>query len=402
LDETTIVTGAFDQMTRRVTETYATCSSTTATVTYGTERYGGKVVTRHWARCKTPGFHKILKRGGLLPYNQYDVSTETEERKLGTIATHYQLPDSCTLKEWLVRQTHGMVGDWPFTLEDPGIDGDVLTGVVNAAVAQARSNIFDALTFLAEFEQTKRMFRDSVHRIGDFGAKAAGKANRHSRKTRRYAFHQYWLEYRYGWLPLLYSMRDLLDVIRRGQVIREFGHSTQETTFTDTRQETEATAPNEDVTWNEQINITRVYRGWASATCSPFFVPRGGVDPLVTSWEVLPYSFVIDWFIPIGTWLQAVSPLQPGSVSGSGGSVRTTLSRRLDASVEWHRPAGSSTDHWGTGFLGEHLLDIESYTRIPMGVSLPGWNPRISPVRMLDAVSLLLAQKARVFRLLRK
>lgn len=31
----------------------------------------------------------------------------------------------------------------------------------------------------------------------------------------------------------------------------------------------------------------------------------GLTDPLSIAWEVVPYSFVVDWFMPIGNWLQA-------------------------------------------------------------------------------------------------
>lgn len=31
----------------------------------------------------------------------------------------------------------------------------------------------------------------------------------------------------------------------------------------------------------------------------------GLTDPLSIAWEVCPYSFVVDWFIPVGNWLQA-------------------------------------------------------------------------------------------------
>lgn len=40
--------------------------------------------------------------------------------------------------------------------------------------------------------------------------------------------------------------------------------------------------------------------------CTKWIYPRLGLkDPLSIAWELVPYSFVADWFIPIGAWLQA-------------------------------------------------------------------------------------------------
>jgi hypothetical protein len=35
----------------------------------------------------------------------------------------------------------------------------------------------------------------------------------------------------------------------------------------------------------------------------------GVLDPLSVAWEVLPFSFVADWFIPIGTYLENLNQI---------------------------------------------------------------------------------------------
>jgi hypothetical protein len=49
----------------------------------------------------------------------------------------------------------------------------------------------------------------------------------------------------------------------------------------------------------------------------------GFLTPELVAWELLPFSFVADWFIPIGTYLEALDFVK--SVEGT--YVRTDLSR---------------------------------------------------------------------------
>jgi len=32
-------------------------------------------------------------------------------------------------------------------------------------------------------------------------------------------------------------------------------------------------------------------------------------NPALVAWELVPFSFVADWFVPIGSWLTAIAPL---------------------------------------------------------------------------------------------
>jgi hypothetical protein len=36
-------------------------------------------------------------------------------------------------------------------------------------------------------------------------------------------------------------------------------------------------------------------------------VPSFQINPVTTSWELVKFSFIIDWFVDIGTWLEAMS-----------------------------------------------------------------------------------------------
>jgi hypothetical protein len=50
-------------------------------------------------------------------------------------------------------------------------------------------------------------------------------------------------------------------------------------------------------------------------------------DIPVTVWELVPWSFVVDWFVNVGDWIQAVTPNPSVTVKGSW---TTTIVRTRD------------------------------------------------------------------------
>lgn len=132
--------------------------------------------------------------------------------------------------------------------------------------------------------------------------------------TDRLLPHNLWLEFRYAVLPLVYEVRGALSILKSldaNPVIIK-GFRRQERNY--------GLPPNPS---------TNVYKHWETrgrvrvgAECKlratvedPYqrFLSRLGLtdaDVLITAWELVPYSFVIDWLIPIGTMLSSfLSPV---------------------------------------------------------------------------------------------
>jgi hypothetical protein len=119
-----------------------------------------------------------------------------------------------------------------------------------------------------------------------------------------------WLEYSYGWKPLLNDTRNLAQataqaLIDRGSVLR------YQTAKSESRLGTRLTRspPGAYGTFNAYSSI-RVAIG------VKFRIPSGSIsivdsfglsNPLTIAWEVVPFSFVVDWFLPVGNALQALS-----------------------------------------------------------------------------------------------
>lgn len=115
-----------------------------------------------------------------------------------------------------------------------------------------------------------------------------------------------WLELQYGWLPLLSDVYSASEVLREG-VTRKEGM-----TLSATRQIVE-NAPyvgtKSDGTVYGVVTCTHRCKLFYSVSSSDLdaLSRLGLINPLEIAWAVLPYSFVIDWFAPVGTLLEAYS-----------------------------------------------------------------------------------------------
>jgi hypothetical protein len=116
-----------------------------------------------------------------------------------------------------------------------------------------------------------------------------------------------WLELQYGWLPLL------KDVEAGAQMLAHHLN-------TPVRQSYRVGGRREQVlpTRESQVGYNSAHKAYGTATRShqrsliarieekgtiPQFL--GLTNPELVAWELVPYSFVADWFIPLGSWMSA-------------------------------------------------------------------------------------------------
>lgn len=120
---------------------------------------------------------------------------------------------------------------------------------------------------------------------------------RYSRNVRSISDH--WLELQFGWLPLISDVHDAAIAASR----HIFPPLTD--TFSVSRRHTDSafkTAQNGSL-W--LLSNTTSKRLTVHITeLSSEAVTLGLTDPASVLWEKVPYSFVVDWFIPIGTYLR--------------------------------------------------------------------------------------------------
>jgi hypothetical protein len=400
------VTGGFVTLCYRAYQGRSSCTASYVTIPIQSQTsYSGEKKTKVIVDTQTPGFQSLLKCGGFLPLNPVTITTTTETRTPGDGIHNFTFSGGCfrnrnTGPLWLSR---------PWLLTLPAVDEGLIDAAATNAIADCKAGIYDALTDLAELSKTADLVGLQYKRVVRFALKAARLAKairrgevkrflrRGGKKPRdwREIFSKLWLEYRYGWLPAIHSAQSLIAALqsdlKKGDIVR--GSSRVSVTLDDVK--TVVTNPTSYTTRTEicVISGTRTYRGKAFASIknsNAFFQ----FDPLVTTWELIPFSFIVDWFLQIGNWLEAVSPFTGSGLLGSQVSIKDeyTIEQTFDESY-------SDAQHSGVFNGLSTKIEVESYERFPHGAGvLPSWNLRLNPSRIADLFALILGGRSSVMR----
>lgn len=115
-----------------------------------------------------------------------------------------------------------------------------------------------------------------------------------------------WLELRYGWMPLVN------DAYGATQALAQQLNNPAVQTYRARMRKPLVPGPNSPnilIRNGENWGYEGETRAQLIAKLTQVNRPalNGLTDPLSLGWELLPYSFVADWFIPIGSYLQAVA-----------------------------------------------------------------------------------------------
>jgi hypothetical protein len=368
-----------------------------------TDTYTGTVKTKTIQDVRTPGFHRILQCGGFLPLNPVVIETVEETRIAGSVGYTKHSKQSGVWYDSTYQS--GQRSQWKFdgfVLQVPAYDEAKIAYVSNAAIADAKAAIWDALTSMAEAQKSAALLADTARGLISFARGLARKAPRRERELKADWFRQKWLEYRYGWRPLVMEAEDIMAAFNRkvaaGEMVK--GRASIGESLNDS---SSATVDGSEawITTTETLEGHRTYRAAAYAKVYNADLARFGLDPIVTGWEVLTFSFIVDWFLDINSWLQAWSPFSGSQLLACCASVKDEYQVDHERHVEWGRDA-SPTLAWTEGeWTATTKLVVERYERFPSGVSLPHLNVRLTPARILDFAAILLGGRSDVNRLLR-
>lgn len=112
----------------------------------------------------------------------------------------------------------------------------------------------------------------------------------------------YWLEWSYGWYPLITDIHAIQAIVLRDlqrgcpvHATAKSGSSTQISTVWGNRQEDMI------LKWSSRT----AFKGHVENPMHADLNDLGLLDPVPVAWEVLPWSFAVDWLLPIGSTLQA-------------------------------------------------------------------------------------------------
>lgn len=117
-----------------------------------------------------------------------------------------------------------------------------------------------------------------------------------------------WLEYQFGWMPLLGDIKGTMDLLNEG--FRKKGY-----TFSVVRQVQSEGLPLVLSSFDRHTNYdgtsrylckTKMYCKIRNETLASL-TRIGLADPLQVAWALVPFSFVVDWVLPVGSYLEALS-----------------------------------------------------------------------------------------------
>lgn len=266
---------------------------------------------------------------------------------------------------------------------------------------------------LADFGKTLSMLRHPFRKATDYATRMVASRNRLMKRksmTLLKATGQTWLEYRYGWRPLIQDTHEVVRQAtklraasdRRFQVARGGASSERSITLSiDTKIYSDAYAVVGTRTLTEKV---RANAGVMFSTRPSSIGERvssalglGARDVLPTAWELVPFSFVADWFVNIGDWLEAISPRSDISVRSSWCTVVTELTSSM-AGGTISRSLGT-TKFSGTynSIVRKNISVVRTANPvIPSTPVLKGKLP--STTQQLDALALMSGKISQILR----
>lgn len=292
---------------------------------------------------------------------------------------------------------------WPL-LQLNGYDPNLLIDVKLKCLAKARNMRVNLAVAFAEGGKTIRMLTDTVRTLGNaYGAFRKGRFSQAARhlgiNKPKDSLANNWLAYQYGWLPLIN------DAVGIASTIRDHYGAGREDYFVVRTSKTEVTTgvfecANWVVTGNHgklyytDVSTVRAGLRLRISSRGDKFLAGVGLslgDVLLTTWELVPFSFVFDWFVDVGGYLESISALN-GLVVLDGWTCqeRTRTGNLLPS-------AGNGSLY--TSDALPSMITRKLFRRDPWGGDSPTW-PRLNgfdtlSVKRLITSAALFAQQFR-------
>lgn len=212
---------------------------------------------------------------------------------------------------------------WVTDLEKSSVDAEATTKVRNVLKDQtvnlAQAFAERKMTANLILETAKKLATAYYHLREGSLAKAADALGVHAgsralrtykkkfEKSQRKAAANSWLELQYGWKPLLNDVYGSAELLAQKFYAESKGKAKASAKRSYTRVITGVidNVPYEDtITTEIEVKYTLYY---STTTEALHTLSQVGIsNPAVLAWELLPYSFVVDWFIPIGNYLSSI------------------------------------------------------------------------------------------------
>jgi hypothetical protein len=311
----------------------------------------------------TPGYFQSRKKGQKyrsLPMNYLSTVRWLENQLVGDITQTFKSDPS--VKVFDTGCIGAIWGGMPSL--PPSFSENEKRAVYNKAVAKVLDKIQDlkvnVLQVFAERKLTADMIAQTAIRIAGAAAMVKGgnlkgaakylgtsvsspqniKFRKIRKQTPRECLANGWLELQYGWSPLLQDVYGSAELVAQAN-LRELRTKAAAGDFRgrDWSDSGELTPQaGRDYALKNRVYYKVNFVLYYSTDNLPLSTlgSAGVTNPALLAWEVLPYSFVVDWFLPVGQYIQSL-----GATVGYAfekGTAAYTERRSSSASLVY--------DHW--------------------------------------------------------
>lgn len=297
---------------------------------------------------------------------------------------------------------------------EPGEDTELLAAsgrVTNKLIVKLVDAVRDQKVNLGvafgERRQTANLVASSINRIatavrqvkrGRLSAAAktlTGSSSVPRKGARGLSVPQQWLELQYGWKPLLSDVHSSCEELRRHLVNGSPEYVAVRVGAGEELRQEISLGPYAEAWPKVNLKKSGSVRGSARVwyevrnNFAHDLASTGITDPLVLAWELVPWSFVVDWFYPVGRFLE--------SCGYHNGLRFVAGSYSIRSRVNWHGGIQAGTRR-GTGYSqtqsgGSITTNFNGFSR---GVwsswpqpELPHWKDPLSLTHVANALSLL-------------
>jgi hypothetical protein len=306
----------------------------------------------------------------------------------------------------------------------PDFPGELYNAVVRKLAEHAAADVNNVAQDFVQYRQTTRMIANSATRIAasvralkalDFKRASSVLFHNTGRRDTRQgnptvskSLANNWLELQYGWKPLLLdidgSMRALAQFVQAQPTVRTVRASkvsevwsTWPVRYLSQPSEVGVPVPSPfppigkgDRYVRTQVRGALRYRPDSRHTS--FLSQTGFTSPVNLAWELLPWSFVVDWFLPIGPYLESFSSFE--GMDFVDGSI-TYYSHIVDHSRVAYNGALAYTPSYDSRVRALYDYELFAVERVKLtgfpGSLQPQFKNPVTTTHALNALALLRA-----------
>lgn len=195
----------------------------------------------------------------------------------------------------------------------------------------------------------------------------------------------YWLAYSYGWKPYAQTCYDIAQTLH--DIVNRTSNSVEGTGTAFHAEKREGTWMGLTETNNHQAGVKTVLKASITSEKIRNLNRMGLTNPVGIAWELVPFSFAVDWFVPVGNTLDAMTASQ--GLTWHGGFT----SKKIYSENHITHREGRETD-WTEVTSGGSYREVHAefqrvaYTNFPWARLYADMTPYSTP-RAVNALALV-------------